>query len=214
MDYLQSKPSPPTSTALPSRPASLKSLSRSSSRQDLTRPTTPQRPQQTILTSTELARPMLNTETTLLTETTPLLSTQPEIDTSFSLLGLRREISVPNIHSTNESLHSRDHSPRRYHHHHAHHICPNPIPPAAVKGVPINILTNSPQIFRQLRSGHSHPGGHVGHAAKQAIEGGMYPHDHHKQIGQRRQIVGVLVNTFMSIKYLSDNSFNRSYNWA
>lgn len=138
VDYLQSKPSaPPTPVASvkPSRPPSLKPPSRSTSHENI------HRPQQTISTNVELAIATLNTGSALPTETTPLLpSTQPITDTSFSL----QEVFAS---ARTKSLHSRDRSPPRCHHHHVHRIY-SPII-ATVTGVPIDVLTNSPRIFRQ-----------------------------------------------------------------
>ena len=192
VEYLQSKPSAPpslTASVQPSRPASLKPLPRSISRESFLRSNISGQPQETISTNAELAT-SLNAALTLPTETTPLLPpNQPITDASFSRQ-LRREVSAPNIYSTAKSLHSRDHSPHRCHH--LHPI----IPPSTVTGVPIDVLTNSPRIFRQLEMSHSHPHEHVGH--EQTTEGDYsdhYYHDEHEhlRVSRRRQVVGLLV---------------------
>ena len=192
VEYLQSKPSAPpslTASIQPSRTASLKPLPRSISRESFLHSNISGQPQETISTNAELAT-SLNAALTLPTETTPLLpSNQPITDASFSRQ-LRREVSAPNIYSTAKSLHSRDHSPHRCHH--LHPI----IPPSTVTGVPIDVLTNSPRIFRQLEMSHSHPHEHVGH--EQTTEGDYsdhYYHDEHEhlRVSRRRQVVGLLV---------------------
>lgn len=201
MEYLQSKPSAPPSliaSVQPSRPASLKQP-RSISYENVLRSTISGQPQETISTNAELVT-TLNTGLILPTETTPLLPpNQPITDASFSRQ-LRREVSSSNIYSTAKSLHSRDHSPHRCH---LHPI----IPPATVTGVPIDVLTNSPRVFRQLgMSHHSHPHEHVEH--EQTIEGEYSDHYHHDEhehlrVSRRRQVVGLLVSVLTSIQYLS-----------
>ena len=215
VEYLQSRPSAPPSltvSAQPSRPASLKQLRRSISYESVLRPTISGQPQETISTNAELAT-TLNTGLALPTETTPLLpSNQPIADISFPRQ-LRREVSASNIYPTAKSLHSRDHSPHRCHHHHP------VIPPDTVTGVPIDVLTNSPRVFRQLGINHSHPLEHVNH--EQTSEGEYTDHHHHNEhehlrVSRRRQVVGLLVSVLTSIEYLSDTFFkkNRSCNLA
>lgn len=214
VEYLQSKPSAPPSliaSVQPSRPASLKPLPRSISYESVPRSTISRQPQETVSTNGELAI-TLNTGLALTTETTPLLpSNQPITDASFSRQ-LRREVSASNIYPTAKSLHSRDHSPHRCHH---HHVYTPIIPPATVTGVPIDFLTNSPRIFRQLEMSHSHPHGHVGHEQTSEREfSELHHHDEHEhlRVSRRRQVVGLLVSVLTSIEYLSDTFFNRSYN--
>ena len=200
VEYLQSKPSAPpslTASVQPSRPASLKPLPRSISYESVLRSTISGQPQETISTNAELAT-TLNTGLALPTETTPLLPPNQLItDASFSRQ-LRRDVSASNIYTTAKSLHSRDHSPHRCHHHHL-------IPPATVAGVPIDVLTNSPRIFRQLGMSHSYPHEHVG--LEQTSEGeysDRHHHDEHEhlRVSRRRQVVGLLVSVLTSIEYL------------
>ena len=207
VDYLQSKPSaPPTPIAsVPSsRPTSLKPLSRSASYENVPRSTIPRQPQQTISTNAELAT-TLSTESALPTESTPLRpSMQPTLRRD-----LRQEVSTSNIYLAAKSLHSRDHSPHRCHH--VHHIYTPIIPPTKVTGLPIDLLTNSPRIFRQLGMSHSRSHEHIGHS--QANEGEYSNHHHrdereHLRVGRRRQVVGLLVGAFTSIEYLSDLVFS------
>jgi hypothetical protein len=207
VDYLQSKPSAPSTpiaSVRPSRPTSLKPLSRSVSYENVPRSTLPRQPQQTVSTNAELAT-TLNTGSVLPTETTPLRpSMQPTLRRD-----LRQEVSTPNIYLAAKSLHSRDHSPHRCHH--VHHIYAPIIPPTEVTGVPIDVLTNSPRIFRQLGMSHSHSHEHIGHS--QANEGEYSNHHHHDEqqhlwVRRRRQIVGLLVGAFTSIECLSDTAFS------
>jgi hypothetical protein len=209
VEYLQSKPSAPPSLVAsvePSRPASLKPLSRSNSYESVLRSTISGQPQETISTNVELAT-TLNTGLAVPTETTPLLPpNKPITDASFSRQ-LRREVSAPNIYSTAKSLHSRDHSPHRCLH---HHVYTPIIPPATVTGVPIDVLSNSPRILRQLGMSHPHPHGHVGH--EQTSEGEFSNHHHHDEhehlrVSRRRQVVGLLVSVLTPIEYLSDTFF-------
>lgn len=190
VDHLQSKPSaPPTPIASvqPSRPASLTPLSKSISYENVPRSTISQ-PQQTTPTNTG----PLNTESALGTETTPLLLSTRSVTGE-----LRREASAPDIYLATKSSHSRDHSPCHCHHR-VHHIC-TPIIPPTVTGVPIDVLTNSPRIFRQLGMSHPHSHGHVGHG--QANERDHHHHDEHEhlRVRRRRQIVGLLVSALTSI---------------
>jgi len=188
VDYLHAKPSaPPTpiGSVHPSRPASLKPLSRQISSDSLS-------------TDAEPALPTLNTGSLRLTETTPLLpSTQSMASTSLP----RRELSASNVCLTDSSFTSRDNSPHLFHHHHVHHIFTPIIPSAAVSGVPIDILTNSPRILRQLGLGHSHAHGHVGPEQGNEGEGTNHihhhhdhEHEHHLRVGRRRQVIGILVS--------------------
>ena len=212
VEYLQSKTSAPpslTASVQPSRPASLKPLPRSISYESVLHSGISGQPQETISTNPELAT-TLNTGLAFPTETTPLLpSNQPSTDASFPPQ-LRREVSSSNIYPTAKSLHSRDHSPHRCHHHHL-------IPPTTVAGVPIDVLTNSPRIFLQLGMGLSHPHEHVG--LEQTSEGEYPDHHHHDEhkhlrVSRRRQVVGLLVSVLTLIEYLSDTFFypNRSCN--
>ena len=185
VDHLQSKPSaPPTpiASAQPSRPASLIPLSKSISYENVPHSTISQ-PRQTIPTN---AGP-LDTESPLGTETTPLLSSTLPVTGE-----LRREVSAPDIYLATRSSHSRDHSPCHCHHR-VHHIC-TPIIPPTVTGVPIDVLTNSPRIFRQLGMSHSHSHG-------QANERDHHHHDEHEhlRVRRRRQVVGLLVSALTSI---------------
>ena len=181
VEYLQSKPSAPPSliaSVQPSRPVSVKPLSRSISNESLLSPNIS-------------GQTTLNSGLSLPTETTPLLSpNQPITDASFPRQS-RREVSASNIYPTAKSLHSRDHSPHRCHHH-----LPI-IPPSTVTGVPIDVLTNSPRIFRLLGMSHSHSHEHVGR--EQTGEGEYsdthHHHDEHEhlRVARRRQVVGLLV---------------------
>ena len=204
VEYLQSKPSAPPSliaSAQPSRPASLKPLPRSNSYESVLRSNISQQPQETISTNAGLVI-TLNTGLAHPTETTALLPpNQPIIDAPFPRQ-LRREVSTSNIYPTAKSLHSRDHSPHRYHHHRVYTPSTTPI---TVTGVPIDVLTNSPRIFRQLGMSHSHSHGHVGH--EQTSEGEYSDHHHHDEhehlrVSRRRQVVGLLVSDLTSIEYL------------
>ncbi|KAF8814553.1 Zinc/iron permease [Phlegmacium glaucopus] len=183
VDYLQAKPSAPSTpigSVHPSRSASLKPLSRPISYNSI---------------STN-AEPTLNTGSAFLTESTPLLpSAQPTTETLPRQP--RREVSTPNLGPIHSSLPSRGNSPHLYHHRHVHHIYTPSVPSTAVSGVPIDLLTNSPRIFRQLGLGHSHP-----HSHEQEDEGQVpdhidyhydHDHEHHLRIGRRRQVVGLLV---------------------
>ena len=177
VDYLQSNPSVPSTpigSVQPSRPAS---LSRPVLYDNFSRLAISRQP---------------NTESAHLTETTPLLSsTQPITNTSPRQP--RRQVSEPHLCILSQS---RDHSPHHHHHHHHHHLH-TPITSAAVAGVPIDILTNSPRIFRQLGLGHSHSHGHVGTEQTRAEEG-VSDHIHHynhvhERVSRRKQVVGILV---------------------
>ena len=192
MDYIQTKPSAsptPIGSVRPSRRASLKppSTSTSSSHEDNVCSTISQS-QQIISTTAELSRHTLNTESTLLTESTPLLLPT-------------RSCSAPNIYFTNTSLHSREHSS---HHPHPHHIYAPIVPSAAVPGVPIDILTNSPRICRQLGLSHPHAHGHLDPEHERACSDHHHEHENKQPIGRRRQVVGLLVSIFTWIKYLSN----------
>ena len=198
VEYLQSKPSAPpslTASVQPSRPASLKPLPRSISNESVLCSNISGQPQKIISTNAELAT-TLNTGLPLPTETTPLLPpNQPVTDASLPRQ-LRREVSASNIYLTAKSLHSRDHSP-----HHCHHYLPT-TPPSTVMGVPIDVLTNSPRIFRLLGMSHSHPHEHVGH--EQTNEGEYSDNHHHDEhehlrVSRRRQVVGLLVSALTLI---------------
>ena len=119
VEYLQGKPSAPpslTASAQPSRPASLKQLPRSLSNESILHSNISGQPQDTISSNAEFAT-TLNTALALPTESTPLLSPiQPATHASLPWQ-LRREVSASNIYPTTKSLHSRDHSPHRCHHH-------------------------------------------------------------------------------------------------
>lgn len=202
VEYLQSKPSAPpslTASVQPSHPASLKPLPRSISNDSVLCSNISGQLQETISTNPELAT-TLNTGLALSTETTPLLPpNQPITHASFPRQ-LSREVSASNIYPTAKSLHSRDHSPHR-----CHHLLPT-IPPSTVTGVPIDVLTNSPRIFRLLGMSHSHSHEHIGH--EQTSEGGLSDHHNHDEhehlrVSRRRQVVGLLVSVLTSIEYLS-----------
>jgi len=136
-----------------------------------------------------------------LTETTPLLlATKPAAQPALSLTRGTIESLTP-AHNT----------------HHAHHnyqvqYSHTPIiPAAAVAGLPIEVLTNSPRICR-LTVAHEH----VGHGGRHTthhhphetihVETDEVRHDenHHPSIGRKRQIVGILV------RFLSDLFFSFS----
>jgi hypothetical protein len=205
VDYIQSKPSaPPTpiGSVRPSRRASLKPPS-TSTYEDNVCSTISRQSQQTISTTTaELSRHTLNTESTLLTESTPLLPpTRPITDGA--------SCSAPNIYFTNKSLHSPEHSSHHYHHHHAHHIYAPIVPSAEVPCVPIDVLTNSPRICRQLGLSHPHAHGHVDPEQENERECSDHHHEHENEqpIGRRRQVVGLLVSISLflrGLKYLSN----------
>ena len=189
VDYIQTKPSaPPTliDSVRPSRRASLKppSASTSSSYEDNVCSTISRQSQQTIPTTAELSRHTLNTESTLLTESTPLLPPTRSITDGGA------SCSAPNIYFTNKSLHSREHSSHHYHHHHAHHIYAPIAPSAAIPGVPIDVLTNSPRICRQLGLRHLDPE----EENERACSDHHHEHENKQPIGRRRQVVGLLVS--------------------
>ena len=203
VEYLQGKPSAPpslTASAQPSRPASLKQLPRSLSNESILHSNISGQPQDTISSNAEFAT-TLNTALALPTESTPLLSPlQPATHT----WQLRREVSATNIYPVAKSLHSQDHTP-----HHCHHHLPT-IPPSTVTGVPIDVLTNSPRIFRLLGMSHPHLHEHVRREQASEVE---YPdhhqHDEHEhlRVSRRRQVVGLLVSALTLIECLSDYFF-------
>ena len=172
VEYLQGKPSAPpslTASAQPSRPASLKQLPRSLSNESILRSNISGQPQETISSNAEFAT-TLNTALALPTESTPLLSPiQPATHASLPWQ-LRREVSATNIYPVAKSLHSQDNTP-----HHCHHHLPT-IPPSTVTGVPVDVLTNSPRIFRLLGMSHPHLHEHVRREQASEVE---YP-DHHQ----------------------------------
>lgn len=198
VDYLQSKPSAPPSLTVsvqPSRPASLKPVP---SNENVLYSNISGQPQETISTNAELAT-TLHTGLTLPTESTPLL---PPIQ-SVSRGSLPRQLAS-NIYSTAKSLHSRDHSP-----HHCHHHLPT-IPPSTVTGVPIDVLTNSPRIFRLLGMTHPHPHEHIRHEHTSEVEYlDHHNHDEHEhlRVSRRRQVVGLLVSVLTLIEYLPDSLY-------
>ena len=209
VEYLQSKPSAPpslTASVQPSRPPSAKPLPRSLSYDSVLGSNISGQPQKTISTNSEFAT-TLNRGLAFPTETSPLLQhNQPITDASFPRQ-LRRGVSASNVYPTAKSLHSRDHSPHRCHHH-----LPI-IPPATVTGVPIDVLTNSPRIFRLLGMSHSHSHEHVEH--EQTTQGEYadtnYHHDEHEhlRVSRRRQVVGLLVSVLTSIEFFSYSFFPR-----
>ncbi|PPR05016.1 hypothetical protein CVT24_010209 [Panaeolus cyanescens] len=109
--------------------------------------------------------------------------------------------------------HSHSHSHADHHHlHPGHHLHGPIIPVAAVAGVPIEVLTNSPRIFRLgLSHDHHHHHHHHHHeedghhstrahsicepddTVQQDEPDHHHHHHHHATIGRRRQIVGILV---------------------
>jgi zinc transporter 1/2/3 len=131
-------------------------------------------------------------------------STHPHVKVAVSLTENTPSFSTtkPAAHpaltrGTIESLAPSHNAHPAHHSHHAHHSHVPIIPAAAVAGLPIEILTNSPRICR-LTVVHEHAGCHTKHHHPHEtvhIEPDEVHHDeeHHPSIGRRRQIVGILV---------------------
>jgi len=119
-------------------------------------------------------------------ETTPLLlATKPASEPP--TLDLFRRAAQPLISD-----------PSACHGHHADHGSAPVIVAAAVTGLPIEVLTNSPRICRltvahdhhsQQHTTHHHPHENIN------VETGEVQHDkkHHPRIGRRRQVISILV---------------------
>ena len=114
----------------------------------------------------------------------------------------RREVSASNIYPTTKSLHSRDHSPHRCHHHpyypslyghgsadrRSYQFSPN-LPIAGDE------LSTSSQTCKTRTSKVEYPDHHQ--------------HDEHEhlRVSRRRQVVGLLVSALTLIECLSDYFF-------
>ncbi|KAF8151638.1 ZIP zinc transporter-domain-containing protein [Crassisporium funariophilum] len=234
VNHLQDKPSAPPTPANslpPSRPGSPKAPSihtpslRSSSRSRKRSPSP--RSQALVLPTSDpnvTATISPNPMTVPMSETTPLLMlpSHPPPGPSPSSISSKahvpeRSITMPLRPSTTSHPplpHAHSHHHAHPHLHHAHHTYSPIIPLAAVAGLPIEVLTNSPRIFRLgLHHGHGfehdrdrhHHGHHACHRRPSPSEEGEgrgrhHHHSHHgdghdlpPRIGRRRQVVGILV---------------------